>query len=172
MDRINKQKLVTNYSELLANHDSIFIVKNLGLSVLEAKSIRAQLKKSNAKFVVTKNSLAKIALNNTKFSGIQKIYNGPLATTYSNDPVSTSKLLIKLCLTYNKIEVVGAAILGKQLNKDDVLSLSKMLTQDENRARIISLVNASSSKMIRLLTEPAAKIARILKCHVKKQSNL
>lgn len=172
MDRINKQKLVTNYSELFANHESIFIVKNLGLSVLEAKFIRSQLKKSNAKFVVTKNSLAKIALSKTKFSGIQELFNGPLATTYSNDPVSTSKLLIKLCLTHNKIEVVGGAIPGKHLSKDDVISLSKMLTQDENRARIIGLVNAASSKIIGLLTEPAAKIARALKSHVKKQSNL
>ena len=169
MDRINKEKLVANYSKLFDDYEAIFLVRNSGLSVLDSRSIRSQFKKIDSKFMVTKNSLAKIALNNTKFSSIQESFNGPIAVTYSDDPVSTSKLLIKLCSNNDKMEVIGGAILDKQLSKDDVIALSKMLTQNEIRAKIAGLVNAAASKIARVLNEPSAKLARVMKSYAEKQ---
>ena len=77
MDRISKEKLVASYSKLFNNYEAIFLVKNSGLSVLDSRSIRSQFKKIDSKFIVTKNSLAKIALNDTKFSNAQELFNGP-----------------------------------------------------------------------------------------------
>lgn len=169
MDRINKERLVASYSKLFDDYEAIFLVRNSGLSVLDSRSIRSQFKKIDSKFMVTKNSLAKIALNNTKFSNIQEFFNGPIAVTYSDDPVSTSKLLIKLCSNNDKMEVIGGAILDKQLSKDDVIALSKMLTQNEIRAKIAGLVNAAASKIVRVLNEPSAKLARVMKSYAEKQ---
>ncbi len=169
MDRINKEKLVASYSKLFDDYEAIFLVRNSGLSVLDSRSIRSQFKKIDSKFMVTKNSLAKIALSNTKFSNIQEFFNGPIAVTYSDDPVSTSKLLVKLCSGNDKIEVIGGAILDKQLNKADVIALSKMLTQNEIRAKIAGLVNAAASKIARVLNEPSAKLARVMKSYAEKQ---
>ena len=169
MDRINKERLVASYSKLFDDYEAIFLVRNSGLSVLDSRSIRSQFKKIDSKFMVTKNSLAKIALNNTKFSNIQEFFNGPIAVTYSDDPVSTSKLLIKLCSNNDKMEVIGGAILDKQLSKDDVIALSKMLTQNEIRAKIAGLVNAAASKIVKVLNEPSAKLARVMKSYAEKQ---
>ena len=169
MDRINKERLVASYSKLFDDYEAIFLVRNSGLSVLDSRSIRSQFKKIDSKFMVTKNSLAKIALNNTKFSNIQEFFNGPIAVTYSDDPVSTSKLLIKLCSNNDKMEVIGGAILDKQLSKDDVIALYKMLTQNEIRAKIAGLVNAAASKIVRVLNEPSAKLARVMKSYAEKQ---
>ncbi len=169
MDRINKEKLVASYSKLFDDYEAIFLVRNSGLSVLDSRSIRSQFKKIDSKFMVTKNSLAKIALNDTKFSNVREFFNGPIAVTYSDDPVSTSKLLIELCSNNDKIEVIGGAILDKQLSKDDVVALSKMLTQNEIRAKIAGLVNAAAGKIARVLNEPSAKLARVMKSYAEKQ---
>jgi len=169
VDRINKEKLVASYSKLFDDYEAIFLVRNSGLSVLDSRSIRSQFKKIDSKFMVTKNSLAKIALNDTKFSNVREFFNGPIAVTYSDDPVSTSKLLIELCSNNDKIEVIGGAILDKQLSKDDVVALSKMLTQNEIRAKIAGLVNAAAGKIARVLNEPSAKLARVMKSYAEKQ---
>ena len=116
-----------------------------------------------------KNSLAKIALKDTKFSNIHDHFTGPIAIAYSDDPVSASKLLIKFCEQNDKIDVVSGAILDKTLSKEEVITLSKMLTQDEIRAKIIGLVNAAASKVARVLNEPSAKLARVIKAYAEKQ---
>ena len=172
MDRISKEKLVASYSKLFNDYEAIFLVKNSGLSVLDSRSIRSQFKKIDSKFIVTKNSLAKIALNDTKFSNAQEFFNGPVVVAYSDDPVSTSKLLVKLCNDNDKIEIIGGAILDRRLNKNEVVSLSKILTQNEIRAKIIGLVNAVASKVARVLSEPNAKLARVIKSYAEKQQNL
>ena len=169
MDKVSKKNLVANYSKLFNDFEAIFLVKNSGLSVIDSKSIRSQFKKIDSKFMVTKNSLAKIALKDTKFSNTCELFSGPIAIAYSDDPVSASKLLIKFSEQSDKIDIVGGAILDKQLNKEQVVALSKMLTQDEIRAKIIGLVNAAASKVIRVLNEPGAKLARVVKSYAEKQ---
>ncbi|WP_162298309.1 50S ribosomal protein L10 [Candidatus Aquarickettsia rohweri] len=169
MDKASKEKLVANYSKLFNNYEAIFLIKNSGLSVLDSKSIRSQFKKIDSKFMVAKNSLAKIALKDTKFSSIHEHFTGPIAVAYSDDPVSASKLLIKFCEQNDKIDVVSGAILDKTLNKEEVIALSKMLTQEEIRAKIIGLVNAAASKVVRVLNEPGAKLARVIKAYAEKQ---
>ena len=47
-----------------------------------------------------------------------------------------------------------------------------MLTQNEIRAKIIGLVNAVASKVARVLSEPNAKLARVIKSYAEKQQNL
>ena len=71
-----------------------------------------------------------------------------------------------------QIEIIGGAILDRRLNKNEVVSLSKMLTQNEIRAKIIGLVNAVASKVARVLSEPNAKLARVIKSYAEKQQNL
>jgi large subunit ribosomal protein L10 len=169
VDRISKEKLVANYSRLFNDYEAIFLIKNSGLSVLDSRSIRSQFKKIDSKFIVTKNSLAKIALNDTKFSKVQELFNGPVVVAYSDDPVSTSKLLVKLYNDNNKIEIIGGAVLDRQFSKEEVVSLSKMLTQKEIRAKIVGLVNAAAGKIVRVLSEPNAKLARVIKSYAEKQ---
>ena len=155
MDRISKEKLVASYSKLFNDYEAIFLVKNSGLSVLDSRSIRSQFKKIDS--------------NDTKFSNSHEFFYGPVVVDYSDDPVSTSKLLVKLCNDNDKIEIIGGAILDRRLNKNEVVSLSKMLTQNEIRAKIIGLVNAVASKVARVLSEPNAKLARVIKSYAEKQ---
>lgn len=54
MDRISKEKLIVDYNKLFDQYKSIFLVKNLGLSVVDSKLIRAKLKPAGAKFIVAK----------------------------------------------------------------------------------------------------------------------
>ena len=69
-------------------------MKNLGLSVADSKYIRTKLKPIDARFMVVKNNLAKIALAKTKFANAKGLFVGPVAVTYANDPISVSTLLV------------------------------------------------------------------------------
>jgi len=169
VNRISKEEIVRNYSVLFNSYQSIFLVRNLGLSVLDIKSIRSQFKSVNSKFMVVKNSLAKIALKNTQFSTTQEYFCGPIALIYSNDPISASKILIKICNDYSKAEVMNGMTSESCLTRDEVIALSKMLTQDEIRAKIMGLITAVAGKLARVVQEPNAKLVRVMQSYVKQQ---
>lgn len=168
MDRVSKEKLIVSYTELFDKYESVFLVKNLGLSVSDSRAIRSKLKPAGAKFMVTKNSLAKIAIAKTKFANIEELFVGPVVVAYSDDPIAVSKLLVQFCKEGRKLEIVGGAMLGKQLGEDDVVNLSKMPSQDEIRAKIIGLVTAAASKIVLVLKEPGSKLARVIKAYAEK----
>ena len=167
MDKASKERLVAKYVELFDGHEAFFLVKNAGLSVLDSKYIRAKFKPIEAKFMVAKNSLAKIALTKAKFSNASDLFVGPVAVAYADDPISVSKLLVEFCKEGKKLEIIGGNILGKQLGKDDIISLSKMPTENEIRAKIIGLVRAVASKIVTVLNEPGGKLARVISAYSK-----
>ncbi len=168
MNRINKKKLVDIYSKLFDRYEAIFLLKNSGLTVFDSRSIRLQFKKIDSKFMVVKNSLAKIALNQTQFLGMSSLFFGPISVVYSNNPVLSSKLLVKICKDNDCLDLIGGALLDKQLSKEDVVILSRMPTESEIRAKIITLVNAVSRKVLWILNEPKTKLSRVFKSYAKK----
>ena len=168
MDRVNKKKLVAGYSKVFADHDSLFFVTNSGLSVLDARLIRLQFDKIESRFLFVKNSLMKIALADSRFSDISDTLSGPVILIASNDPISTSKLLVKLCNNSSKIKLMAAAAFGEHLSEDGIISLSKMPSQEEIRARIACLVSAAASKIITTLNEPGRQLLRVIKHYSKK----
>ena len=167
MDRASKEKLIAGYTELFDRHEAVFFMKNLGLSVADSKYIRTKLKPTGARFIVTKNSLAKIAVAKTKFTNVKGLFVGPVAVTYADDPVSVSKLLVGFCKEGKKLKVIGGAMLDKQLSENDVMDLSKMPTQNEIRAKVIGLVNAIASKIVTVLKEPGGKLTRVVKAYAE-----
>jgi large subunit ribosomal protein L10 len=119
--------------------------------------------------MVMKNSLAKIALKNTNFLGAQDLFFGPVVIAFSNEPVSTSKLLIKICSAGSKLDVIGGMVLDKLLDKEEVISLSKMPSKDEVRTKIVGLINAAASNILRVLNEPKLKLCGVFKTYAEKQ---
>lgn len=167
MDRSSKSRLLKHYSELFNNCEAIFLMQNSGLSVPDSRSVRTQLKKIGSKFMVIKNNLAKIALDDSKFSQIKSLLFGPIVVACCTEPVSTSKLLVKICKDKGKLDIIGAAIAETPLNKQEVMALSKMLTQDEIRAKITILINAAACKIARAICEPRVKLIRIFQSYAK-----
>lgn len=165
MDRISKQKLIRDYSELFDKYKAVFFVRNKGLSVSESESIRSQLKKSKTRFLFIKNSLARKALDGKCALEAKPYLFGPLAIACSDDPIPSSRLLIKVCGLTCKLDIVGGMSSGKVLNKDDVSTLATMPTQDEIRVMLIHLLRSTAFKVVTILNKPAVTMARMLQSY-------
>jgi large subunit ribosomal protein L10 len=131
--------------------------------------MRSEFKKCNSRLVFMKNSLAKIALNNTKFLNAQKFFSGPVIIALSNDPVLTSRMLVKFANSSSvKLEVIGGMISNDLVGKEDITSLSMMPALEEIRTNIVTLINASARNIIRVLNEPRIRLTRILRTYAEK----
>ena len=83
-----------------------------GLTVAEVTQLRRQMRGAGARYRVTKNRLAKRALEGTPFEGLAPLFTGPTAIAFSRDPVAAAKAAVEYANRNNKLTIVGGGLAG------------------------------------------------------------
>src|SRR3546814_5482986 len=114
------------------------------MTVAQSTVLRQQMRDAGADFRVTKNRLAKIALDGTSYTGIGELLTGPTALATSTDPVSAAKIAVEFAKTNDKLEIVGGGMGDVVLVVNGVKALASLPSLDELRAKIIGLDRKST----------------------------
>ncbi len=160
MDRAQKAEMVEFLGDVFANSGSVIVTRYIGMTVAEISHVRRELKAVDATFKVTKNRLAKIALENAKVEGAADMFVEPTGIAYAADPVAAPKVLTKLAKENEKLVIVGGVLGTTALDAKGVEALSKMPSIEEMRAKLLGVLNAPGGKLARTLNEPGNKLAR------------
>ena len=161
MLRKQKEELVEQFSEALNDMSVIVVVQQSGMTVAEMTSLRAEMREAGAGFRVTKNRLAKIAVDGTQFESVKDLFQGPTAVAYSVDPVAAAKACVAYAKKNDKFSIVGGMIGSTTMDAAAVEQLSKLPSLDEFRAKIIGMVNAPATKLVGILPQPAMQLANL-----------
>jgi large subunit ribosomal protein L10 len=168
VDRTQKQALVETLQSDFAGSTCIIVTHQSRMSVAEATELRRQMRAAGAGFKVTKNRLAKRALEGTEFAGLAPLFTGPTAVAYSHDPVAAAKAAVTFANRNDKLTIVGGGLSGQTLDAAGVRALATLPSLDELRGKIIGLIQAPATKLAGLLQAPAGKLARVLAAHADK----
>lgn len=161
MDRSQKADSVAQLNAVFQEAGVVVITRNLGMSVAQSTDLRTKMRDAGASYKVAKNRLARLALNDTDYSGLSDLLTGPTAIAYSTDPVAAAKAAVDFAKTTDRIEIVGGSMGGQLLDEAGVKALASMPSLDELRAKLIGLVNAPATKIAQVVNAPAAKLARV-----------
>jgi large subunit ribosomal protein L10 len=161
MDRSQKADAVAALNANFNEVGVVVVTRNLGMTVAQTTALRVKMRDAGASFKVSKNSLAKLAIANTNYAGIDDLLTGPVALATSVDPVAAAKIAVEFAKTNPKLEIVGGAMGAQLLNAEGITALAAMPSLDELRAKLIGLVQAPATKIAQLATAPAAKLARV-----------
>jgi large subunit ribosomal protein L10 len=170
MDRSQKAESVASLNATFNEAGVVVVTRNLGMTVAQTTALRVKMRDAGASFKVSKNTLAKLAIANTDYAGIDDILVGPVALATSVDPVAAAKVAVEFAKTNDKLEIVGGAMGSLVLNPDGVKALASMPSLDELRAKLIGLVQAPATKLAQLSTAPAAKLARVFGAYAAKEA--
>lgn len=170
MDRTEKAEAVSSLNATLSSAASVVVVRNLGLTVAQSTVLRQQMRDAGAEFRVTKNSLAKIALDGTPYAGISDLLTGPTALATSADPVAAARIAVEFAKTNDKLEIVGGGMGDVILDVDGVKALASLPSLNELRARIIGLVQAPATKLAQIAAAPAGQLARVFGAYAIKEA--
>ena len=165
MERSQKQALVATLHRDLSDTVCVVVTHQTGLSVAEATQLRRQMRSAGAGDRVTKNRLAKRALEGTPFEGLAPLFTGPTAIAFSRDPVAAAKAAVEFANRNDKLSIVGGGLSGQPLDAAGVKALATLPSLDELRGKIIGLINAPATKIAGLLQAPAGQLARVLAAH-------
>ena len=162
MNRKQKEELVKNLHETFLNSESIIVTHLSGLTVSETTELRSNMREANCKFKVTKNKIVKLALKKTKFEHLDDLFAGPTAIGSSEDAIAPAKVLVNFTKETDKIKIIGGGVEAKSLSVDEIITLATLPSLDEVRSKLIGLLTASPTKLVRIIKEPSSRMARIL----------
>ena len=146
------------------------VTRNNGMTVAQSTQLRNRMRDAGATYKVSKNKLAKIALDGTDYLSLGDLLTGPVGLATSVDPVAAAKVAVDFAKTNDKFEIVGGAMGATALDIGGVQALATMPSLDELRAKIVGLIQAPATKIARIAAEPGAMIARLTKAYAEKEA--
>ena len=116
MERAAKKEAVDALNEVFKATSVAVVAHYSGLTVAQMQKLRTQMKQAGASVKVSKNRLAKIALEGTDVVAIGSLLKGPTVIATSDDPVAALEsfaletVLADLSLIENRIERLDRGI--------------------------------------------------------------
>jgi large subunit ribosomal protein L10 len=170
MDRAQKAEFVASLKQTFSEVGVVVVTRNHGLTVAQSTQLRNKMRDAGAVYKVSKNKLAKIALDGTDYLSLGELLTGPVGLATSVDPVAAAKVAVEFAKTNDKFEIVGGSMGAIALDVDGVKALATLPSLDELRAKIVGLLVAPATKLATNTQAPAAQIARVLSAHAEKQA--
>ena len=161
MDRSQKADAVAQLNSVFNEVGVVVVTRNLGLSVAASTELRSKMREAGASYKVAKNRLAKLAIKDTDYSGIEEYLSGPTALAWSEDPVAAAKAAVDFAKSNDKLEIVGGSMGTQVLDEAGIKALASMPSLDELRGKIVGLINAPATKVAQVVNAPTAKLARV-----------
>ena len=168
VERAAKKDAVESLNGVFKTTGVAIVAHYSGLTVAQMQTLRKQMKQAGASVKVSKNRLAKIALEGTDVVAIGSLLKGPTVIATSDDPVAAPKVAVEFAKANDKFVILGGSMGKTVLNVDSVKALASLPSLDELRGKLVGLLVAPATKIAQLSTAPAAKVARVVQAYASK----
>jgi large subunit ribosomal protein L10 len=117
-----------------------------GYTVEEITNLRRELQKQGGDYMVTKNTLTKVAVKGTDFEPLTDLMKGPIAIAFGfEDQVSPAKIVSKFIKDTKKGEILGAVMEGNLLSAADAKALANLPSKEELYAKMLGSINSPAT---------------------------
>jgi large subunit ribosomal protein L10 len=102
-----------------------------GLSVQEITTLRQQLREASLEVAVVKNTLARLAIQETSFEKLSPYLKGPTSITFSyRDPVAPAKVLSAYVKRQPKLAVRAGLFEGEIIHGEKIAEIADLPPRD------------------------------------------
>ena len=168
--RQKKGELIEEYRELVRNSSALGITNYRGISVKQINSLRGKMKDSGGDYVVTKNTLLRVALEQEGRITPAELLAGPNAVVFTSEDVAKSVTALKDWIKAAKVvEITGAILESSALDATSAEKLSDLPTKEQVLSSILGTLNAPAGTLVRVLNAPLSSLVRVINAHVEKE---
>lgn len=168
MDRTEKRAFVQALQAVFADTSFVLVSRNDGLTVADATNLRRRMRDAGATYKVAKNRLASLALDGTRFQGVQPLLKGPTALAWSRDPVAVAKTAVEFARGNDKFVILGGALGTQTLDLNGVKALAELPSLETLRAQLLGLIQTPATRIAGILQAPGSQLARVFSAYAKK----
>jgi large subunit ribosomal protein L10 len=158
-----KAETVAAVHQRLKSATMAIVTQYRGLSVAQMTKLRRDIRAASGEYQVVKNTLVRRALRDTAFGDLEKLLEGPNGWVLGyDDPVLLSKALVKFADDNDKLAIKGGVLEGRFMDTAEVKVLSQMPSKPELQAKLLAMINAPATQLLRTVQEPGARVVRLL----------
>ncbi len=172
LKKSQKQEIVANLQQKLAQTQLDVLVEFQGLKVSEITSLRRDLKGAGGELQVVKNTLLKLAAADTKAAALEQYLAGPTAIALAfNDPVAVAKVLAQHVKDKPEKVKIKAGVLGQAvLSADEVIEMSKLPSREVLLAKLLGALQAVPTSLVNVLAGVIRQFLYTLKAIEEKRA--
>ena len=174
LTRAQKQEQVAELKAKLARATSVYVADYRGLDVQAVNTLRQKIHvegRGDYEYRVMKNSVLRRAAADSDVAAISDGFRGPTAIALSyGDPVGLAKILTDFAKDHEVFAIKAGVLDGRAIAPAEIRTLATLPSLDALRGKLVGLLLAPATKLVRLVSEPGAQIARVLGARGREES--
>ena len=158
-----KKEIVATYQDWLGNSQAVFLAEYIGLSVKDMDALRDKVREVGGEFHVIKNTLGKIAFEESGYQVPEDLFLGSTAAGFAfEDAPAMAKALDDFSKSVGFLQFKGGYLEKDMLSVEEIKSLAALPPLPIVRAQLLSTLIAPATQLARVLAEPARQVAAVL----------
>src|SRR5436190_14196062 len=167
--RPEKASIVSDLSEKLNRSPFLLVTDYQRMKVDQFGELRNRLAPAGAEVRVVKNSFLKRAMADSGMPDVADKLSGQTAIVMGEKDVAPVAKILKMFAAEFKIATLKIGVVDKEvLSTADVEALAELPSRDVLLAKLLGLMLAPATQLVRVLNEPASAFARLLKAKGEK----
>ena len=167
MERSQKESQVSELRSIFKNMSAAVLVDYRGIEANQVVELRKKLNDASSTMKVIKNSLARIAAEDTPFAELADQFTQTRALVYCDgDAVQQAKILSEATKSVDNLKILAGILVGDSktsiLNTGEVEALSKLPSREELIVKLLFIMQSPATQFVRTLNAVPTKFVHIL----------
>ncbi len=147
----SKKTVVAGVSKTLNTAQTVVLAEYQGVTVAQMTALRANARKSEVYLHVLKNTLARIAVKDTKFAPLADKMSGQLVYAISEDAVAAAKVVNDFAKSNEALKIVAGQYNEKLLDVVEVKKLASIPSRNELLAQVMGVMQQIPASFVRVV---------------------
>jgi large subunit ribosomal protein L10 len=142
------------------------------MEVKRMEELRAEVRKADGRFYVTKNTLLRIALQQTGRPVPEDLLKGQTSASFAlGEAPALAKAISEFAKSEEKLTLKGGILNKDLLTSEQVEALAQLPSLDQLRAQIIGLISAPAQNITSAVANGVRQLINVLDAYAKKDDN-
>ena len=162
--QILRENLVSQIKEGVEKKKNVFVLSYTRMANNDLISLRKSLRDVGAKVIVSRNSIARLALKDLKKDQLAEKISGQTAFVWSDaDSLEITKVIVKFIKKFEQLAVQGGLLDGSFVNQNDLKKLSELPSRQVLLAQLLGTIQSPVSRLMGALNGKSRELLSILK---------
>jgi large subunit ribosomal protein L10 len=165
-NRAEKAEIIDQIGEKLSEYPILYLTNFEGLTVSQSNELRGRFREAGVHFQVTKNTLARIALDRIEGKdALEEFFAGPTAVAFSDDPAKPARVIQDFLedKEVDRPELKVAWIEGELYDDPEALdTLADLKSREELIGEIVGLLLSPAQNIVGGLQGGGQRLAGLI----------
>jgi large subunit ribosomal protein L10 len=161
-----KKEIVATYQDWLGNSQAVFLAEYTGLTMKDLDTLRSKVREIGGEFHVIKNTLGKIAFEESGYEVPEDLFLGSTAAGFAfDDAPAMAKALDEFSKTASALKIKAGYLDQSLVTAEQIKALAELPPLPVVHATLLGTIMAPATQLARLLAEPARQIASLMQAY-------